>query len=41
MGGLDGDGFQMPGAFVIKDRAIVRAFRHETAADRPEYCGMV
>ncbi len=41
VGTLDGDGFQMPGAFVIKDKAIVRAFRHETAADRPEYCGMV
>jgi len=41
VGGLDGDGFQMPGAFVIKDNAMVRAFRHETAADRPEYCGMV
>lgn len=36
VGALDGDGFQMPGAFVIHRGAIVRAYRHETAADRPD-----
>ena len=37
LGRLDGDGFQMPGAFVLWKGAIVRAFRHRTAADRPDY----
>jgi peroxiredoxin len=41
VGALDGDGFQMPGAFVVKDKAIVRAFRHAAASDRPDYCGLV
>ncbi|MGD1917082.1 MAG: SelL-related redox protein [Phycisphaerales bacterium] len=35
-GGLDGDGFQMPGAFVLHKGGIVRAYRHQTAADRPD-----
>jgi len=38
IGALDGDGFQMPGAFLIRDGAIQRAFRHRDAADRPDYC---
>ncbi|MFN0134728.1 MAG: SelL-related redox protein [Phycisphaerae bacterium] len=37
VGSVAGDGFQMPGAFVIHDGHIVRAFRHQTAADRPDY----
>ncbi len=37
VGPLVGDGFQMPGAFVLHHGEIVRAFRHETAADRPDY----
>lgn len=37
VGKLDGDGFQMPGAFLVADGRIVRACRHETAADRPDY----
>lgn len=37
VGGLAGDGFQMPGAFIVKDGTIVRAFRHHDAADRPDY----
>ncbi|MDX2117822.1 MAG: SelL-related redox protein [Planctomycetota bacterium] len=41
VGGLDGDGFQMPGAFVLKDRRVIRAYRHRDAADRPEYCELV
>lgn len=28
---------QMPGAFLVHRRRIVRAFRHRTAADRPDY----
>ncbi len=37
VGGLAGDGFQMPGAFIVKDGSVVRAFRHRDAADRPDY----
>jgi len=36
VGKLEGDGFQMPGAFVIHRGRVVRAFRHTTAADRPD-----
>ncbi|CAE7200853.1 unnamed protein product [Symbiodinium necroappetens] len=38
IGKLAGDGFQMPGAFLVRDGEIVRAYRHETAGDRPDYC---
>lgn len=37
LGMLNGDGLQMPGAFVIRDSLIVKAYRHATAADRPSY----
>ena len=37
VGTLDGDGFQLGGAFLVRDGRIVRAFRHRTAADRPDY----
>lgn len=37
LGMLNGDGFQMPGAFVIRDSHVVNAYRHKTAADRPNY----
>jgi len=36
VGKLEGDGFQMPGAFVIHNGRVVRAYRHTTAADRPD-----
>lgn len=32
-----GDGFQMPGAFIIRGSKVVRAFRHAHASDRPDY----
>jgi hypothetical protein len=32
-----GDPRQMPGVFLVKDGEIVRAFRHETSADVPDY----
>jgi len=38
VGKLVGDGFQMPGVFLLKNGTIQRAFRHKTAADRPDYC---
>ncbi len=37
VGKLEGDGFQMPGVFLIKDREIVNSFIHKTAADKPNY----
>jgi peroxiredoxin len=44
VGGLQGDGFQMPGAFVVRGGKIVREVRHRDAADRPDYetlaCGV-
>ena len=40
LGPLQGDGLQMPGAFLLKDGRIVRTFRHRTASDRPDYCAL-
>jgi peroxiredoxin len=39
-GGIKGDTLQMPGVFLIRDGRIVRAHRHRTAADRPDYCSI-
>lgn len=36
IGKLEGDGFQMPGAFVIHRGRVIRSYRHATAADRPD-----
>jgi len=36
IGKLEGDGFQMPGAFVIHRGCVIRAYRYATAADRPD-----
>jgi len=41
VGALAGDGFQMPGAFVVHEGRIVRRFAHDSAADRPDYCALV
>lgn len=32
-----GDVLQMPGAFLLHDGKVLRAFRHENPADRPDY----
>lgn len=32
-----GDGFQMPGIFMIRNKRIVDSYIHKTAADRPDY----
>jgi len=40
VGRPEGDPWQMPGAFLIRDGQVVEAFRHRTAADRPDYAGM-
>jgi hypothetical protein len=36
-GKIQGDGTQMPGSFLLHRGTIVRAFRHISAADRPDY----
>ncbi len=40
IGKLGGDGFQMPGVFLVEDNRIVQAVRHDTAAERPDYCAV-
>ncbi len=40
VGTLKGDGFQMPGAFLVRDGRITRAYRHQDAADRPDYAAL-
>jgi peroxiredoxin len=37
VGTLEGDGTQMPGAFLLYQGRVVRSFIHKTAADRPDY----
>ncbi len=36
-----GDGFQMPGVFVISDGEIKESFIHKLASDRPDYLKLV
>jgi peroxiredoxin len=37
LGRLAGDGFQMPGIFLIFHGQVLRSYRHQSAADRPDY----
>ncbi|MCP4192364.1 MAG: redoxin domain-containing protein [Planctomycetaceae bacterium] len=37
VGTLEGDGFRMPGAFLMSGGKIVAAYKAQTAADRPNY----
>ena len=37
VGMIAGDALQMPGVFLVHNEKIIRAFRHESAADRPDY----
>ena len=41
IGMIKEDAEQMPGVFFIKERKIVRAFRHRTIADEPGYVKLV
>jgi hypothetical protein len=41
IGMIKEDAHQMPGVFFLKDRKIVRAFRHRTIADEPDYLKLV
>lgn len=36
-----GDGFQMPGAFSVRDGEVAEAFVHRVASDRPDYWGLL
>jgi peroxiredoxin len=36
-----GDGFQMPGIFVINNGKVLNSFIHKLASDRPDYLDMV
>jgi len=36
-----GDGFQMPGVFVLQDGAVREKFIHKLAGDRPEYIDLL
>lgn len=40
VGRLVGDGFQMPGVFLVQDGVVAHAFRHNSVADRPDYCAI-
>lgn len=40
IGRLEGDGFQMPGAFIIFQGRVLKEYRHRTAADRPDLAQM-
>ena len=37
IGALQGDGFRMPGVFLIYEGRVLRSFRHDGPADRPDY----
>ncbi|MEO8660292.1 MAG: peroxiredoxin-like family protein [Bryobacteraceae bacterium] len=41
IGRLEGDGFQMPGVFLIYHGEVIRSYRHQSAADRPDYVRLV
>jgi len=41
IGMIKEDGEQMPGVFLLNERKIVRAFRHRTIADEPDYLKLV
>ncbi|MCS7041686.1 MAG: AhpC/TSA family protein [Bryobacteraceae bacterium] len=41
VGRLMGDGFQMPGVFLLFHGEIIRSYRHQSAADRPDYLALV
>jgi hypothetical protein len=40
VGALEGDGFQMPGVFIISDGRIVNSLRHGNAGERPDYLAL-
>ena len=36
-----GDGFQMPGVFLLKDNNLIHEFVHQKASDKPEYMSFI
>jgi hypothetical protein len=40
MGKIIGDSFQLPGVFLIQHSEILKAFRHESVADKVDYVAM-
>ncbi len=40
VGKLQGDGFQMPGVFIVHKGKLIQSFRHAHAGDRPGYESM-
>lgn len=40
LGRLAGDGFRMPGVFLLRDGEIVATYRHNAACDRPDYLAL-
>lgn len=40
VGAIDGDSFRMPGVFLVRDGRVVREYRHESAAERPDYLAL-
>lgn len=40
IGPIGGDPSQMPGVFLLHECAVVRSFRHQSAADRPDYAAL-
>jgi hypothetical protein len=41
IGVIQEDADQMPGVFFLKDREVVRGFRHRTIADTPDYLKLI
>lgn len=41
LGGAEGDVAQMPGVFLLFHGETLKAYRHQSAADRPDYLAMV
>ena len=41
VGLLEGDGFRMPGAFLVYQNQILKSFKHRSAADIPDYQDLV
>jgi len=41
IGPIREDGYQMPGVFFLKERKIVRAFRHRDISDEPDYLKLI
>lgn len=37
LGPLEGDGFRMPGLFLLRDGRVVQSYRHRSSSDRPNY----